>query len=186
MKKLLRISYRLLVFFLLLLPDLIIAQPIVTATLGPSILHSSTYFGVNGNVEDTPDGYNSVDGLLLPIKVKHVRHIGGAYSEFFNWQTGLPLLTGELLYGYNRPSRYSLSGTANTIDLFKDVVASEGAEMMFVLNNFTSRFNHQRAGIMYANLRGQKLRGVEFGNEFANDGFAGHTEFANLFPTPEI
>jgi Secretion system C-terminal sorting domain len=161
--------------------------PPIYATFGTTVTHNKSYFGLNGaNVWEDDAGYNAVDNLLLPIKVKHVRHIGGAYSEFFNWQTGLPLLTGELLYGYNRPSRYGLNGTANTIDLFKDVIQSEGAEMMFVLNNFTTKFNHQRAGIMYANLIGQKIKGVEFGNEFANDGFAGHQEFANLFPTPEV
>jgi hypothetical protein len=153
--------------------------------------HNYKYFGLNGgNVFDAAGGYGDplIDGNLSLMRVRHVRYIGGTYSMFLNWLSGYPLTKEEMFGSYNTPSRYEIAygNAANTISLFKSSIASEGAEMIYDLNLLTSKFNHQRAGIMYATSIGQRIKAIELGNEFYNDGLDGHREFAFSFPTPEI
>jgi hypothetical protein len=180
------------IFIVLLLITINIASRAqITPTYGSLQNHDRKYFGLNGaNVQDRQQGYQDpyIDGNLNTIKASHVRHIGGIYSMFHNWQTGYPLLSDQLLYGYNTPEKFipNSGDLANTLEVFKNVIASEGAEMIYDLNVLTTKFNHQRAGIMNALSLGIKIKGIELGNELYNDGFEDRREFAFSFPTAEI
>jgi hypothetical protein len=182
---------KLLIFLLFIISSIISKAQIGSIGFGTQKFHNFRYFGLNGaNVFQAPGGYGDplIDGNLALMKVKHVRYAEGAYSMFMNWVTGYPLRTDEMFGSYNTPPRFEIAygNAANTISLFKSSIASEGAEMIFDLNLLTTKFNHQRAGIMYATSIGQRIKAIELGNEFYNDGLDGHREFAFAFPTAEV
>jgi hypothetical protein len=162
-----------------------------TITYGDPKPHNRWFFGLNGtNVSNNAGGYGdaALTNNLSAMRVKHVRHFGGTDAQYFNFLTGYPLKKSESINGYITPNAYNeaFNNTANTLTLFKNSIASQGAEMVYDLNLLTSKFNHQRAGIMNALAIGQRIKAIELGNEFYNDGYNGNREFAYAFPTPEV
>jgi Secretion system C-terminal sorting domain len=182
---------KLLPCLLFIIATMISKAQVGTIGFGTMNNHNYKFFGLNGaDVWRSPDGYGDplIDGNLSFMKVKHVRYAEGTYSMFFNWLSGYPFKTAEMFGGNSTPPRYmdAYSNAANTISLFKNSIASEGAEMIYNLNLLTSKFNHQRAAIMYTAAIGQRIKAIELGNEFYNDGLDEHREFAYAFPTAEV
>jgi Secretion system C-terminal sorting domain len=167
----------------------------INATVGFGLImkHQPKYFGLNcANVS----GYEG--GLQQPYLVSNLaemgittgRVMGGTYSMFWDWETGKLLTKKRLLHGYSPPNFNSfMPEPANTIKVFRDVVGGQVADMVFDLNVLTSSYNQQRAGILYTKLIGQRLRGVEMGNEFYNQGLSAggkdHQEFVYNFSSAE-